>query len=207
MSPFKFLTMEEAKAKCETYIKLTKTSSGSPEMEDLSKALNKRKFTDILRRKLNEKRADDNQLPEMRHLDSISTSTLDAIDEAYVKHVRPSKLYMGTAHQQFLSSMEKYRDAVVHILEDATLDFVDVGRDDQSLKQNSALNAPARAYVSLTYLPGFPIPKPFPTNSVIVDIQETLEPYQEAIAEVSTNAFDISWCATHSESTRYVYFT
>jgi hypothetical protein len=124
-------------------------------------------------------------IPRLDQLKSISVETMIQIDAAYVNHVHPHFSYLGTSHPAYLQGMERYRHAVVKILNDAATPFRTLRKLQRTWMHRSALMAPVRAYIQLTYLRGYNEVVPFPTTTVMDDVQKTFEPFQDGIAEVS----------------------
>jgi len=135
-------------------------------------------------RRLEHNKKHKNPIPSVQSLESISPRTLTLIDDAYIKHVQPYKAHLGTDEEDYVLAMKLYREAVVEILTTAAGHILNIPAKEQTEGQLSASMAPARAYVLLSYVKGHLHPLPFPTTSVIDDVRESLEPFQDAIAEV-----------------------
>jgi len=118
-------------------------------------------------------------------MDVLNLVTMQAIDGAYVKSVQPYKEFLGTENDEYLRAMESYRGQVVKILTEQQADLENVTFDTATAGERARKMIIARAWFTLSYFPGIRVPMPILTTSVIEDIQGTLEPYENAIKEVS----------------------
>lgn len=160
---------------------------------ELSKVIpNRRRWTEEVRKR--EEREGSLALPRAADLNAVSLVTMQAIDSAYVKYIQPHKEFLGTDTEEYIVGMEHYRLCVMEILKKQQLDLVNVPLSTATPGERARKMMGARAWVSMTRLPGRPVPLPLLTASVIVDVLSTMDPFESAVKEVSQNLLLCTVC-------------